>query len=390
MTTMPVADRVVNVPPYLFVKLAEKRQECEAAGQEIIDLSIGDPDKPTPELIIESMRKAVGNPKFHKYPIGTGYPAFRKAAARFYKKRFDVDLDPDKEILALIGSKEGVGHLPMAVINPGDVALIPDPGYPVYPTSVMFAGGEGVRMPLKEENAFLPDVDAIPEDVLERTKLMFINYPNNPTGVIAPRDFYERVIALAKKYEFVIAHDNAYADVYFGEEKPLSILAIPGAREVAIELYSLSKTFNMTGWRIACAVGCPTVVGALGKLKSNLDSGVFGAVQMAAVTALDNYETLQPMVVEPYRKRRKILQQALHDVGWEVLSSDTTFYCWTKHPRTHNSTDFSLHLIDECGIIASPGNGFGEAGEGYIRFSLTASTEEIHKAAEIIQNTFSS
>ena len=384
MHTTPIADRLKRLPRYVFIEVAEKREKYRAEGRKIIDLSIGDPDLPTPPVIVECLREAAQHSPFHRYPQGIGSIDFREAASRFYKRRFGVELDPHSEITALIGSKEGLGHLPLALLNPNDIALVPDPAYPVYAASVGFAEGHVTYMPLLAKNRFLPDLDAIDKDILKKTKLLFINYPNNPTGATAPREFYEHICILARQYGFVICQDNAYSDIYFSEEPPLSILNIENARDVAVEFYSLSKTFNMTGWRIAFAVGQPQVLAALAGLKSNLDSGVFGAIQAAAITALDHYEELHPDILRSYRERRALLMPALERLGWMTNAGEATFYCWAKYPDSISSADFATKLIDECGIIATPGSAFGPAGEGYIRFSLTASTAEIEQTAEIL------
>lgn len=388
MHTIPIAERVKRLPRYVFVEVVEKREQYRAQGRKIIDLSIGDPDLPTPPMIVERLREAVLNPAFHRYPQGIGSSEFREAASRFYKRRFGVNLDPQTEIIALIGSKEGLGHLPLATLNPNDIALVPDPAYPVYAAAVGFAEGRVIYMPLCAKNKFLPDIDVLGEDILKKTKLLFLNYPNNPTGATAPRVFYEHISALANHYGFIICQDIAYGDLFFGEKPPLSIMSIDNARDVAVEFYSLSKTFNMTGWRIGFAVGQPQVLAALAGFKSNIDSGAFGAIQAAAVTALDHYEKLHTEVLHPYRERRAIFISALERLGWITTPGEATFYCWAKYPDSISSVDFAKKLIDECGIIGTPGSAFGHAGEGYIRFSLTASTSEIEEAAELLSSHY--
>ena len=389
MVQFTMSERLLRIPEYIFVKLSRKKEELLKAGRNVIDLSIGDPDMPTPSLIIESLKKAVDNPAYHKYSPGKGFKPFREAAARFYRNRYGVELDPETEIHALIGTKEGLGHLSLAILNPGDVALVPDPGYPAYAPTVGFAGGEVVRMPLVEKNEFLPELDAIPESVLKRTRLIFVNYPNNPTGAPAPLEFFQKVCDLARSYNFVVCQDNAYGDVFFEGDPPPSILNVPGAKEVAVEFYSLSKTFNMTGWRSGFVVGNREVVAGLSKVKSNLDSGVFGAVQAASITALDNYEALREIVLDPYRERRELLLPAIRAIGWHTSPKAATFYCWTRYSGDLKAFDLCLELMDKTGIIATPGTGFGETGEGFIRFSLTAGTADIRKAAALLIEAYS-
>ncbi|MCD6384864.1 LL-diaminopimelate aminotransferase [Candidatus Sumerlaeota bacterium] len=388
MTPVAIAHRLSAVPEYLFTSLAEKRRVLESAGKKIIDLSIGDPDLPTPQIIINRLKEAVDNPEHHRYPQGKGSEEFRSATARFYRRRFGVELDPETEVMAVVGTKEGLAHLPLALINPGEYALVPDPAYPVYRTAVCLAGGVVVALPLLAENDFLPDLKALSDTILKRTKLLFLNYPNNPTGAIATQAFYQEVCELARRYNFIICQDNAYADIYCGDEPPMSILAIEGAKEVAVEFYSLSKTFNMTGWRVGAIVGNPEVLSALAKLKSNIDSGLFSAIQSAAATALDSYELLHPQILNAYKERREIFLPALKEIGWHVNSASATFYCWAKYPDSRSSFDVCNELLDKCGIIASPGAGFGDFGEGYVRFSLTAPTHTIKQSAEILISTF--
>ncbi len=296
---------------------------------------------------------------------------YREAVAGWYKRRFDVTIDPATEVLSLIGSKEGIGHIPLAFVEPGDTVLVPSPGYPVYPVSVMFAGGESYFMPLREENGFLPDLKAIPEVTLKKAKLMFINYPNNPTSAVAPKAFYEEVTALAGKYNIIVCHDAAYSEIYFDDEKPLSFMQIDGAKDVGIEFHSLSKTYNMTGWRIGFAVGNSSVLAGLGKIKSNLDSGVFQAVQEASITALNTDETILSDIRKTYQDRRDALYEGLKGIGIEVIKPKASFYLWAKVPKQYDSSSFVAHILDKAGVLTTPGNGFGAPGEGYVRFALT-------------------
>ena len=380
-----LSDRVKNLQPYPFVVIEQKKKEALEKGVDLIDLSIGDPDIPTPGFIVDSLKAAAQKAENHRYPSTVGMMSFREAVARWYDRRGGIKLDPATEVCSLIGSKEAVGHLPMAYINPGDVVLVPTPGYPVYEIGTMFAGGKCHFMPLTEDNAYLPDLDAIPQDVLKRAKLMWLNYPNNPTAAQAPREFYERAIELAGNNDIIIAHDAAYSELYFDGRKPLSFLDIDGAREVGIELHSLSKTYSMTGWRIGYAVGNRDVVAGLAKIKSNLDSGPFQAVQEAAITALDSDESVLEGLRETYQARRDALYDGLSGAGFYLNRPDATFYLWMKVPEGQSSADYAGVLLDKAGVLATPGSGFGAPGEGYIRFALTVGVERIKEAAERIK-----
>jgi LL-diaminopimelate aminotransferase len=329
------------------------------------------------------MKKAVENPVHHRYPSYEGMLSYREAVARWYKKRFNATLDPRTEVLSLIGSKEGIGHIPLAFVNPGDVVLVPSPGYPVYPIGTLFAGGESYMMPLREENNFLPDLNRIPKRILQKAKLMFINYPNNPTSAVAPREFFEEVIKLAFKYNIIVCHDASYTEIYY-DKKPLSFMQLDGAKEVGIEFHSLSKTYNMTGWRIGFAVGNSHVLAGLGKVKTNLDSGVFQAIQEAAIAGLGLDQKMLLPIRNTYRQRRDILYNGLKKLGMHLLKPDATFYLWVKVPPRFDSMRFVTHLLDQAGVLSTPGNGFGDAGEGYVRFALTARVTRIQEAVERI------
>ncbi|NPA41068.1 MAG: LL-diaminopimelate aminotransferase [Aquificae bacterium] len=381
-----LARRIQVLPPYLFAELDRRKQEKIEQGVDVIDLGVGDPDLPTPEPIVEALKRAAEKPENHKYPSYVGMRAYREAVASWYKRRFDIDLNPDTEVIALIGSKEGVAHFPLAFIDEGDVVLCPDPAYPVYKIGTIFAGGEPYMMPLKEENDFLPDIGAIPQEVVDRAKIIWINYPNNPTSADATEDFYKDLIRWAKKHNIIIASDNAYSEIYTGDRKPISILQVEGARDVAIEFHSLSKTYNMTGWRIGMAVGNEELVKALGKVKTNIDSGQFNAVQEAGIVALNMEEEELDKLRAIYRERREVMTKALRKLGLNPLESDVTFYIWTKVPEGYTSADFVGRLIDEAGIVCTPGNGFGDAGEGFFRISLTVPTERLLEAAKRIEN----
>lgn len=381
-----LASRIEHLPPYLFASLDRMKQDAIKKGTDLIDLSIGDPDIPTPSNVVNAMKKAVENPVNHRYPSYEGMLSFREAVANWYKKRFAVKLDPRTEVLSLIGSKEGIGHIPLAFVNSGDIVLVPSPGYPVYSTGTLFAGGKSYIMPLKEEKGFLPDFDEIPERVFLKTKLIFINYPNNPTSAIAPAKFYKEVIKIALKYNIIVCHDASYTEIYY-DKKPLSFMQIPGAKDVGIEFHSLSKTYNMTGWRIGFAVGNREVLAGLGKVKTNLDSGVFQAIQEAAIVALDMDNDILSTIRKTYRERRDILYNGLKKLGMHLIKPEATFYIWAKVPSHFASMDFVTHILNKAGVLATPGNGFGEAGEGYVRFALTASVDRIEEAVERIGKT---
>lgn len=379
-----MASRVRNLPPYLFASIDRMKQEAKARGVDVIDMSIGDPDTPTPPHIIEAMKNAVDNPVHHRYPSYEGMLSFRQAVSDWYRGRFNVSLNPEKEVLSLIGSKEGIGHLPLAFVEQGDVALVPSPGYPVYPVSILFAGGENYFMPLLKENGFLPDLGSIPENVLQKSKLMFINYPNNPTAAVAPQEFYEEVVRLAGRYNIIVCHDAAYSEIYFDGEKPLSFMETKGAMDVGVEFHSLSKTYNMTGWRIGFAVGNSDVIAGLGKIKTNLDSGVFQAIQEAAIVALRTDDRVLAAIRDTYQERRDILFDGLRGIGIQLSKPQASFYLWAQVPDGFDSTSFVAHLLEKSGVLATPGNGFGEPGEGYVRFALTVSAERIREAVERI------
>ncbi|HDH02513.1 MAG TPA: LL-diaminopimelate aminotransferase [Nitrospirae bacterium] len=380
-----LADRIKNLPPYLFARIDGMKTEARNRGVDLIDMSIGDPDMPTPQHIVEAMKVAVEKPEHHKYPSYDGMPSYREAVSRWYTKRFNISLDPEQEVLSLIGSKEGIGHIPLAFVNPGDVVLCPSPGYPVYSIATLFAGGEPYFMPLVEENGFLPDFSSIPEDVFRRAKIMFLNYPNNPTSATADKDFFIEAIALAYKYNIIICHDAAYSEIYYDNRMPVSFMDVEGAKEVGIEFHSLSKTYNMTGWRIGFAVGNSGVIAGLGKIKTNLDSGVFQAIQEASIVALDTDDNLLSSIRATYQARRDVLFGGLTEMGFNVIRPDATFYLWTRVPQGFTSEDFVVHLLDRTGVLGTPGNGFGDPGAGYIRFALTVSVERIEEAVERIK-----
>jgi len=377
-------DRLKKLPPYLFVEIDRKKKAAIEKGIDIISLGVGDPDMPTPEHIVEAMRLAVKKPKHHQYPFGAGIIEFRKAVSDWYKERFNVDLNPGSEIHSLIGSKEGIGHIHLAFVNPNDIVLVPEPGYPVYNCGTIFSQGKSYFMPLMEKNNFLPELEAIPEKVSKKAKLMFINYPNNPTAATAGIDFYERVVKYAKKYNIIVCSDAAYSEMYYDGKKPHSFLEVKGAKDVGIEFHSLSKTYNMTGWRLGWACGNADIINGLAKVKDNYDSGVFSAVQEAGVCALTSSQKCVEDMRRIYQKRRNIFLSELEKIGWKVNKPQATFYVWAKTPRGYKSADTVSKLLDEAGIVCTPGNGMGPSGEGYVRFALTVPEKRLKTAAERI------
>lgn len=374
------ADRINSLPPYLFASIDKAKAEVRKKGVDVIDFGVGDPDMPTPPHIIEALKKSVDNPARHRYPSYVGMLSYRQAAADWYRKRMNVDLNPEEEVLALIGSKEGVAHTPLAFLNPGDVALVPDPGYPVYATGTTFASGVPYRMPLLSENDFLPDLDAIPEDTARKAKLMFINYPNNPTSATATASFFEEVVDFAHENDIVVVHDNAYSEMTFDGYEAPSFLETKGAMDVGVELHSLSKTYNMTGWRIGFAVGNRDIIAGIGKVKTNIDSGAFEAVQEAGIAALSGPQDCVRDMNRIYTKRRDALLVGLKELGLDVTPPEATFYVWAGIEGS--SLEFSKLLLEKAGIVATPGVGFGESGEGYVRFALTNPVERINEAVE--------
>ncbi|MFZ2376260.1 MAG: LL-diaminopimelate aminotransferase, partial [Methanothrix sp.] len=359
------------------------KQEARARGVDVIDLSVGDPDLPTPDHIVQALKRAVDDSSNHQYPSYEGKLAFRMAVADWYKKTFDVDLDPEDEVLTLIGSKEGIAHAPLAFINPGDLALVPDPAYPVYRTATAFAGGEPAVMPLLKENGFLPDLDAIPAEIARRAKIMFLNYPNNPIGATASRKFFEELVGFARNNGIIIMHDNPYSEIYFDGNRSSSLLEVDGAKDVAVEFHSLSKTYNMTGWRIGSVVGDADVIAGIGKIKSNIDSGTFGAVQDAGIAALNSPREVVDEIRQVYQQRIDILYRALRDIGLELERPRATLYLWAWVGGS--SIDYAAELLERTGIVATPGVGFGEHGEGYIRFSITRETKRVEEAARRLE-----
>jgi LL-diaminopimelate aminotransferase len=384
MSFIEKSDRLKRLPPYLFKEIDRKKAEIMRKGVDIIDLGVGDPDLPTPEPIIEAMRRAAGNPTNHRYPSYSGMNDFKYAAAEWFKDRFGIELDPGKEVLSLIGSKEGLAHLPLAFINPGDISLVPSPAYPVYHIATMFAGGESYFMPLTIDNDFLPDLDSIPRKIVERSRLLFINYPNNPTSAVAGIDFFNKIAEFARKNDILVCHDAAYTEMAFDGFRPPSFLEADGAKEVGIEFHSLSKTFNMTGWRIGFAVGNMKAIDGLGAIKSNIDSGIFQAVQVAGIEALRNYRSLVGDIMKIYSRRRDLMVIGLIEAGFEVRSPKATFYLWVRVPNGYTSAELAARFM-ETGVVVTPGDGFGEPGEGYFRIALTQKDDRLAEAIERIK-----
>ncbi|MCL4425966.1 MAG: LL-diaminopimelate aminotransferase [Firmicutes bacterium] len=383
---MQLARRIDKVPPYLFAEIDKKKKDALARGVDIINLGIGDPDQPTPAFVVDALREHAGNPKTHRYPDYEGSPEFRQAMAQWYEKRFGVRLDPNKEAMTLIGSKEGLAHLIWAFVDPGDYTLIPDPAYPVYKTHTLLAGGTPYPMPLLPENGFLPDFGTIPEEVWRRAKIMFLNYPNNPTAAVADKEFYREAVALARKYDLLLAHDAAYAEMTFDGFVAPSVLEIPGAKDVAIEFYSFSKPFNMTGWRIAAALGNAQAVAALGIIKTNTDSGQFTAVQWAALEAFrHDPENFFGQMNRLYQGRRDVVIDGLNSLGWRLPKTKGTFYVWIPVPPGHTSASFTAELLDRAGVIVVPGTGYGEKGEGFVRIALTVPEARLREAVDRIR-----
>jgi len=385
MRTYIQSARLQLLPPYLFAELDRMKQEQVKKGMDIISLGIGDPDLPTPPHIIQALAAAAADPKNHQYPSYEGMLNFRKAAADWYRARFRVGLDPASEVLTLIGSKEAIGHLPLAFINPGDVVLVPDPAYPVYQAGTLFAGGEAYFMPLTPARSFLPDLTAIPAAVLTRAKILWLNYPNNPTGAVAPREFLAEAVAFARRHRLILAHDAPYSEIAFDGYRPESILNVEGAKEVAVEFHSVSKTYNMTGWRLGFAVGNAEILAGLGRVKQNLDSGVFQAVQYAGIAALTGSQQCVADNCRIWQERRDVLVTSLRDMGFSVASPQASFYAWVPVPRGFTSSSFCVELLVKAGVVVTPGNGFGAAGEGFVRAAFTVGVDRIREAVDRIR-----
>jgi LL-diaminopimelate aminotransferase len=376
--------RLERIPPYAFAELERKIAEKRAAGVDVISLGIGDPDRPTPPLIVEAMQEAVTEAATHQYPSNRGRADFREAVRDFYARRFDVTLDPETEIIPAIGAKEAIFNLNLAFLDPGDYALASDPGYPVYTGGPWLAGAEPVLMALEPELGFAPDLGAIDEEVAQRARLMYINYPNNPTGALAPEGFFERVIEFARAYEILVVHDNAYSEIAFDGYKPPSFLATPGAKEVGIEVFSLSKGYNMTGWRCAVLVGNADALQTYWRLKTNIDSGLFEAVQLAGIAALSPEADVEvASMTELYRRRRDLVCDALRKIGVDVRPPHATIYVWAPIPAGYaSSAAYAEHVLEEAAVVITPGSVYGPAGEGWFRISLTTPDERLAEAVQ--------
>ncbi len=384
-----LARRMESLAPGIFSELARAKAEKQATGIEVIDLSVGSPDLPPAPHILEALRKAVENPRNYTYPLA-GKIELHQALAKWYKKRFNVDLDPVTEVLTLMGSQDGLAHVALAYVNPGDIALVPDPGYPIYSAAIQLAEGELYPMPLLAENQFLPDFKQIPVEVAQRAKLLTINYPNNPGAVSANADFFKRVIEFAKAYDIVVCHDVAYAELAYDGFKPMSFLEVPGAKEVGVEFYSLSKTYNMAGCRIGFAVGNAEVLSALGRIKSNIDYGVFSAVQEAGIAALTGDQECVRQTAATYQRRRDILVDGFAKLGWLVPKPQASMFIWAPLPKGYSSSmDFCLEFLDKTGVLIVPGVAFGTQGEGYVRIALVQSEEDLTEAIARVTDSFS-
>jgi LL-diaminopimelate aminotransferase len=376
---MNFAHRIEKLPPYLFAEISRKMAEKRAQGVQVVSFGIGDPDMPTPPHVVDALVGAARDPANHRYPETEGLPEFRRAVAGWYERRFGVSLDPQKEVLSLIGSKEGVGHIALCFIDPGDVALVPDPGYPVFSVGTLLAGGEPYFLFLREENGFLPDLDAVPPEVARRAKLLWLNYPNNPTGAVAGLDFFERAVAFARRHDLAVCHDGPYSEVAFDGYRPVSFLQAPGAREVGVEFHSLSKTYNMAGWRIGMAVGNAAMVDALMRVKSNLDSGAPQAIQRMAIAALEGPQDCIEEHNAAYQRRRDRLVEALRGIGLAVQPPKASLYLWARVPEGYTSIEFATRLLDDLGVVVTPGVGYGAAGEGYVRLALTIPDDQFEE-----------
>jgi LL-diaminopimelate aminotransferase len=377
-----LAKRLSGLPPYLFAEIDKVKDEMRRQGVDLISLGIGDPDIPTPPHIVKALQVAAEQASNHQYAPYEGTQAFRDAVAQWYQRRFRVTLNPATEVMSLIGSKEGIGHLPLAFINPGDVVLVPDPGYPVYHAGTLFAGGESVVMPLHASNGFLPDLQKITPEQARRAKIMYVNYPNNPTAAVAPKEFFAEVVEFAHRHHIIVCHDAAYSEVAFDGYRPLSFLEVDGAREVGIEMHSLSKTYNMTGWRVGFAVGNAQILAGLATIKTNLDSGVFMAVQDAAIAALTGPDDCVEEMRRIYQRRQDITVAGLKEIGLHAERPCATFYLWVPVPSKYSSSELTTRMIREAGVVPTPGIGFGTYGEGFIRLSLTVDDQRIREAIE--------
>ncbi len=383
---MRLANRVRNLPPYLFAELDRKAAEKRAAGADVISLGIGDPDLPTPPHVVEALKEAAADRSTHQYPSYFGLPEFRRTVAEWYQRRFGVHLDPDTEVQPLIGSKEGLAHLALAFVDPGDEALVPDPGYPVYEIGTMLAGGTSIPMPLGANREFHPDFGALRPT--ERTRLLWLNYPSNPTAATADLDLFRQAVDLSRRHDLLLCHDAAYSEITFDGYEAPSVLEVDGAKDVAVEFGSLSKTYNMTGWRVGYAVGNEEAIRALAAIKTNVDSGVFNAVQRAAIAAMSGPQDHVDSMRETYRARRDLVVGSLLEIGLQLKPPLGSIYVWAPVPRGQTSVGFAQALLDEAAVVVSPGTGYGSNGEGYFRISLTVADDRLEEAMSRIRKVF--
>ncbi|MCU0565532.1 MAG: aspartate aminotransferase [Oculatellaceae cyanobacterium Prado106] len=376
------ADRLGALPPYVFARLDELKANARAQGLDLIDLGMGNPDGPTPRPIVEAAIAAIQKTENHGYPPFEGTASFRRAITDWYARRYDVDLDPDGEALPLLGSKEGLAHLAIAYINPGDLVLVPSPAYPAHFRGPLIAGGKIHQIILKPENDWLIDLADIPDSVAQQAKILYFNYPSNPTAATAPREFFEDIVAFARKHEILLVHDQAYAELAFDGYQPTSLLEIPGAKDISVEFHTLSKTYNMAGWRIGFVVGNRHIIQGLRTLKTNMDYGIFAALQSAAETALQLPDHYLHEVQDRYRTRRDFLIKGLGELGWDIPKTRATMYLWVPCPPGTSSTDFALSVLQQTGVVVTPGNAFGAGGEGYVRISLIADCDRLQQALD--------
>jgi LL-diaminopimelate aminotransferase len=382
---MQTARRIAAIPPYLFAEIDRRIAEKRSAGVDVISFGIGDPDLPTPDFIVEELARAARDPSTHRYPSYFGLPAFREAVADFYARRFGVTLDPATQVLPLIGSKEGLAHLPWAFVDPGETALVPEPGYPVYEVATILAGGEPVHLPLGAERGWFPDFATVDRAGADRAKILWLNYPSNPTAAVATLDQFEQAVRFAADHDLLLAHDNAYSEITFDGFVAPSVLEVPGAMDVAVEFGSLSKIFNMTGWRIGWVVGNPVAIEALGRVKTNIDSGIFNAVQRAGLAALRSGMPHLPGLVATYQRRRDRIMEVFKEAGWKVEAPKGALYVWLPTPPGESSVRFTQRLLDDAGVVVAPGSGYGPSGEGYVRLSLTIPDARLEEGCERVR-----
>ena len=386
---MRTAKRIEKLPPYLFAEIDRKVDEARARGADIISFGVGDPDMPTPPHIVEALIEAARDAGTHRYPSYTGMPSFRESIARFYERRFDVELDPDTQVQPLVGSKEGIFHLPVAFVDPGDVALVPDPGYPVYETGTILAHGEPVLLPLTADTDFKPDLGALPDEIVKKATVMWLNYPSNPTAACVDLDLFNEAVTFCARNDVLLCHDAAYTEITYDGYVAPSVLQANGALDHAVEFHSLSKTYNMTGWRIGWVAGNAGAIEAIKRLKTNIDSGIFDAVQRAGIAALDGPQEFLDEIIDTYRRRRDLLCDGLKSMGVIVEPPKGSIYLWVPVPDGQTSESFTTYLLDEADIVVAPGTGYGPSGEGYVRFSLTIGDDKVEEGVERLRKIVS-